>query len=312
MAECRELRIPENSLDSSLSLRLELIANSDSRILGCKVADLTPPVYKNDGLLLRYRLDENQDLRAIVTHGADGNAQSIEMEIENPLTNVVNPQTTRLMIEETKEELRVGKLNPEERLSKIETLASCYSEIGHHEKALENYKSVLKNKGGPDATILQRMALICSSMGDVERAEKFYREAAAADTSHGSILFNLALLQRNNGKNRNAIESVDEAIKRERHPAYLVLRADLARWAGAEKDCNRILDEAIPAFGAPSALTDWELPWLAFACRLKRDLQRLKEVSEEQYKRSRATGETGEPAGLLPDVRGGRMVAKEF
>jgi len=66
------------------------------------------------------------------------------------------------------------------------------------EKSIEFLKRALKAKNKPDAIILNKIAILYGEIGDFEREEKFYKEAATASSWTGP-LFNLALSQRKEG-----------------------------------------------------------------------------------------------------------------
>ena len=75
-------------------------------------------------------------------------------EIENPLTNVVNPNETRKKINEAEEELRNGTIPKSERPEKIIEIARDYHELNQIEKAVSYLQKALKMKGKPDKYLL--------------------------------------------------------------------------------------------------------------------------------------------------------------
>jgi tetratricopeptide (TPR) repeat protein len=87
----------------------------------------------------------------------DPDAEAFAVTIENPLTNVVNPNRVRLEIEVIEEKLRKGEVPKANQPDTIATLGCKYEELGQHEKALEYLKRALAGKGVPDAGILNAM-----------------------------------------------------------------------------------------------------------------------------------------------------------
>jgi tetratricopeptide (TPR) repeat protein len=257
-------------------------------------------MFRDEGLELQYRMDENQALAVKVVHGTGKSSQTLEMSVENPLTHVVNPHSTRIRIDETEEELRTSDLPRAEVLKKIESLAQDYGEIGQKEKALDYYIHVLRNRERADPVLLNSMAILCGELSDHDREEKFYREAASVSRG-GASLFNLALSQRRRGQVEKAIASVDGAIDRERDPPYLVLRAQLADRMDDASGREQHLAEALATFDTPSALNDWELGWLCAGLRMKGDREALERAEKEWARRPGSHSTPTDPSGILPD-----------
>jgi hypothetical protein len=297
-----DLRVPETSAKKLLDLRVELVSGTDHRKLGVEFAHLEPPVTRGQELELRYRLNENQTLDLRVTHRGAGGPQTFPMTFENPLTNVVNPQTTRIRIEETEEEIRTNNtLTRDQKLAKLHDLGMDYAEIGQREKALAYLKTVLGAKAQPNSEVLHEMAWISGQLGDVERERKFYIEASKANPRWGGSLFALAYAQQRRGENKEAIATLEAAMERERNPCYLALRAEIADHLGDDETRDKSLAEALTRFGAPKTLGVVELSWLSFALRLQGDTEAFNQVEEERRKRSQADGSPAAPGGLLPD-----------
>jgi tetratricopeptide (TPR) repeat protein len=149
----------------------------------------------------------------------DGPANVFETSVENPLTNVVNPEPKRLKILEIESELQNNfNILRKERLSKLETTADLYEELGDEEKALAVLKRVLRARHGKDSGTLNKMGILCGSIGDHKRQEKFYRESARVSSS-SSPLFNLALAQRERGETEKAAATLGQAIERRKDAA---------------------------------------------------------------------------------------------
>jgi len=224
------------------------------------------------------------------------------MEFENPLTNVVNPLTTRIRIEQTEEEIRTNEeLSRDQKLEKLTALGKDYAEIGQREKAIAYLKTVLRAKAQPDATVLHRMAMISSELGDTDGERKYYIAASKADPRWGGSLFNLALAQQRRGEIEEAVGSLEAAIERERDTPYLVLRAEIADQLGDKDSRDKLLAEAITAFGPPKTLDSFELSWLSTALRMEGDEEALAEVAKIRRERARANDSHVTANGELPD-----------
>jgi tetratricopeptide (TPR) repeat protein len=161
---------------------------------------------------------------------------------------------------------------------------------------------VLQGMNRPDAFILNRMAILASEIGDHQRAEKLYREAAAAAPHLGAPLFNLALLLEHHGDLGGAMEAADEAVSREPEPPSLVLRATLAEKRGDAAARERDLHAALETFLPPRRLNDWALGWLITAARMAGDAE-LEEKARAELKLRRKGGEPVEEGGVLPSLR---------
>ncbi|MEW6447218.1 MAG: Hsp70 family protein [Bacillota bacterium] len=302
-AECSGLAVPAAVSSGSLDLRVEIVAGEEDRVLLSEIWDIYAPAEKGEPLCLKYRYDTNQILE-LELFRAGGERQGVfHARLEKPLTNVVNPDAKRLRIYEMEEELKdltVKKAADHLLVDKLVELAEAYADLKQYEKAINLLKAALQKKRGPDAAILNKLGIYCGELGDFERQEKFYREAAAA-TTWGGPWFNLALAQKGRGQIAAAVESVEKALAREREAPYLVLRAQLAEAEGKTGDYERYLEEALRAFGPVTRLTEWELGWFLTAARLAGDDGKIKEAQAEMKRRRRGLAPGG--TGYLPDLR---------
>ena len=298
-----DLSIPETRISHALMLRVEL-ADSGDRPLMVKTAEIPGPLVQGQRLRFSYRMDENQDLNCRVALDGDPDRGEWPFRQENPLSNVVNPQVKRQRLLEIEETLRTENPQPEKAEKLTEEAATLYGKLGLREKALSIWKHLLARRSG-DPVILNKMGILAGEMGDLERQEKFYREAAAADRTWGIPLFNLALAKQRI-RPAEALAAIDEAIKRERSAPFRVLRSELRATlkdpAGAERDVL----EAIVAFGVVGKQSDWELSWYLRACKLAGD-EALRLVAEAEQRSRRDAGKKPDapippPDGLLPDV----------
>lgn len=261
--------------------------------------DLQPPVNQGAPLLLRYRMDGNQVLHLRLSL-PDDPQQEFVRTIENPLTNVVNPNAKRGRIAELEEQMRTKGIPATKQRATVEEIALLYTDLGQRERALSLLAGLLK--AGPDLNILNRMGIICGELGDFERQERFYREAAKISTS-GVPLFNLALSQKQQGKLQAAMTTIDEAIARDPDPPYLVLKAMLAESLKQPQQRNALLIQAFSSFDPLTTLNDWELGWYLTGARLGGDSQRQQDAEAERSRRGKSSTATTDSGGSLPDTR---------
>jgi molecular chaperone DnaK len=304
------LAVPHTVITGSLPLLVEVIAGSEGRMLDSRTWAITGPVNRGEPLTLEYSLNENQvlDLRLRLTDTPSSG--EYEWTIKNPLTNVVNPTSVRLQIAETEEQLRTGKVPREQQADTLSELAGKYDDLGQREKALEYLGRAMRGKGRPDPWILNRMAIVAGELGDYEREEKFYREAASISRGNAPW-FNLALMQRRLGRVDPAIESIERAMRIDRDAPCLVLRALLAEKQDKQGERDKYLAEAVAGFGPVSALSDFELGWLLTAARMAGDEKRETEVNLEQRRRVRPEGRIQSAEGALPIQREGLRKAEK-
>lgn len=296
-AENHELKVPKTELHRPLELRVEL-EDAKGRSLGASKCSLDPPLSKGAPLALLYRMDENQDLQLRLQ--VEGQPP-VAMTFENPLTNVANPNSKRDRIEEIEEEIRTGKVAEKEMAERCREVAGLYRELGLKEKALDLFEHLLRASGGSDPGLMHQIALIADAMGDVEKAEKYFRECARQ--SHwGGALFNLSLSQRRRGHFQEALQSIKEALRLENEPVYHIQKAlvlDSLRQREPSRECLR---RGFALFDPVPLLNDWQLGWYEVAAKLLGEEEALKEAQAEKRKRAqRHTGEEAEE-GFLPDA----------
>ena len=305
-AQNETLAVPETRLCETLPLRVEIV-DADERLIFRKNWRIGSFVSKGDPIVLEYRMDENQVLHLRMYMAEDGPANAFETSVENPLTNVVNPEPKRLKILEIESELQNNfNILRKERLSKLETTADLYEELGDEEKALAVLKRVLRARHGKDSGTLNKMGILCGSMGDHKRQEKFYRESARVSSS-SSPLFNLALAQRERGETEKAAATLGQAIERRKDAAYLVLKAKLAEDVNDSKAAKKCLKEAFQTFDPISGLTDWELHWYVSAAKMSGDDKKLKKAEEERKRRLAGKNDREEDDSVLPAEKTGAL-----
>jgi molecular chaperone DnaK (HSP70)/tetratricopeptide (TPR) repeat protein len=299
-ARLESLAVPETSVDGTLELRLEIAAGEDRRMLGMRIWEIGVPVDEGEPLVLEVSFDENQVLQLELRLARETRALPFFYRIENPITHVVNPSEARVRIDETEEDLNAGNVPPDEVPTRYVNLAEDYADLGQRERALDCLHKALKKRGEPSASILNRMGMLCGELGDDARQEKFYREAAAVNTSWGGPLFNLALAQHRRRQFREALATIDEAIERERDAPYFVLRAMICESLADPTERARSLEDAVSTFGPMSALDDWSLGWLVTCAKMRDDEKLLEAAQEERQARGARKNPVAFERGRLP------------
>jgi len=305
-ARSYELAVPRTVIVENCELRVEVVAASDERQLLAKVWSIPGPVNQGTPICLEYRLDENQvlHLRARLKDADEG--ESFLASAENPLTNVVNPQPKRLQVEEMEEELRTGRVPKGEIPEKVATIAELYAELGQREKAIDFLKKAIRGKSLPDVNLMNRLAGYYGMVGDWEREEKVYREAASVSPWSGTW-FNLSLALKRRGKLAEAAEAVAQAIALDREPPFLVQAALIAASQDDTARSSELLSEAMASFGPVRSLDDWELGWFVTAARTIGDEAKLAAARAEQRRRGQGSEASAEGDGELPIMTSGLM-----
>jgi molecular chaperone DnaK (HSP70) len=297
-AEINRLVVPQSSLAESVAVRVELRDSHDA-ILSSRIWEIDPPVNQGDALLLRYRMDGNQVLHLNLSL-VDDPGRECQFRVENPLTNVVNPNAKRDRIAELEERIRTKAIPGAKQRATVEEIALLYADLGQRERALGLLSGLLKR--GPDLNILNRMGIICGELGDFERQERFYREAAKVSNS-GIPLFNLALSQKRQGRLQEAMGTIDEAIARDRDPPYLILKASLADALKQPNPRDILLRQAFDAFDPLRTLDDWSLGWYRTGAQIGGDSDRQHDAEAEQKRRRGTVKLPPDPEGVLPGTR---------
>ena len=223
-AENKQLEVPENSLTEEVPLKVELL-DDDDLTLWNKIWKIRPIVSKGDSLILRYRMDANQVLH-LRLFLKDSTEQEFESTVENPLTAIENSNVRRNQILELEEKMRSGGISKREQQNIVMELAELECKESHKERALSYLVNL--NRSEPNSRILNKMGIIAGELGDHDREEKFYREAARISLRNSVPLFNLAHSQHEQSKQEEAMKTIDEAIDREQDPPYLILKAAIS------------------------------------------------------------------------------------
>ncbi len=294
------LAVPAARADGPVEMRIEVVAGLDATLLDVRYWDMPPTVTAGQPLRVEARLDENRQLHLRVSTD-DENQEPLAVRIENPITHVVNPGEVRLRIEESERQLESESVPASEIVSRLTALGSDYAEIGHREKALDRYRRALRKLGRPSGWILFRMGLVAGDLGDRESQEKFYLQAAEADTSMSSPLFNLALSKFRQDRLDEARTHINAAIDRSPEGPYYSLKASIANAAGDMATRDRALERALHEFAPVTTLDSFELHWFESAASLMGDAGLVERAREVRRSLSQRKGLGIVERGVLPD-----------
>jgi uncharacterized protein HemY len=213
----------------------------------------------------------------------------------------VNPQTTRLRVDELEEEIRSSSIPDQLIPEKLAELGDLHVQLQQREKALDYLRRALVAKGGPDASLLNKMGITYGELGDVKRQEKCYEEAALASRWAGP-LFNLALARNKRRDFAGAAAALDRALAQDRSAPYLLLRADVAKAVGDETRQFDLRAEAFSSVGPIDALNDWELGWILYGAKTAGRAELLEAAQAELAKRQGRSTATEPAEGRLPEI----------
>lgn len=301
-----DLAVPKAAFLESIPLLVEIIAgdDTDERPLLKAAWEIPGPVNKGEKLCLEYRLDENQVLELRLRLECRPDEDPFDCKLENPLSNVVNPNTTRLRINENEENLRTGKIPRSEIPDTVVEIARDYAELQQIDKAISYLKQALRMKNQPDPYVLNLLGIYYGEKGDHAGQEKFYREAA----QHGlmeAALFNLALAQHRRKLFAEAKKTIAERNTFHSCGPSLTLAAQIEDSLDNEAARDSLVNEAISEFPPPRSASDWELGWLVTAARMNGDVDLMKKAQSELKRRKSKEPENGSVTGVLPEMTGG-------
>ena len=283
-ASDESLKTPQSEI-----LRVEL-ENSRKEILLQGSWKITPSVNKGKPLLLKYRMDGNHLIHLSMSLKNDSKSDEYTKTTEYPI-NVVNPNAKQDEILELEESIRTKNLDPYEKRKVTANIAKLERELGRYEKARDLF--IALNNKEPCAFNSFQIGFTCGELGDYEREEKFYKEAARLNSDGSSALFNLALSQSNQNKYEESLKTINKAIHRSSRGPDLVLKARIMRNLGKdESNIQSTLTLAFEAFGNNLRdLDDWSLSWFAHGANLADDKARLAEHRKEREKRKNGPNE---------------------
>jgi len=254
-----DFTVPETVLTGEARIRVEICSGREQSPLLVKTWSIPAPVQQGEPLCLTYRYDENQVLHLQLSRRDSPDIFSAK--IENPLTHVVNPNITRAAIDEIEERMRSGAVPQKDFAGTFIELGDLYRRLGQREKALANYSRSLQVLGRPSAAVLNKMANCAREIGDRNKAEQFYEEAARAEEWDGTF-FNWAMAKEAWGDVGGALGLVNRALALENDPAYLVFQARLFQRARKSAEMDDALQRALDSFGAIYGLSEFHLVWL--------------------------------------------------
>lgn len=288
-------------------LLFKVVSAKDGQTIFHEIWNIPEHVTAGTEIVMEYRITAGKQFQCRAFLRDDPDAV-FEHTVENPFVNVVNPGSIRLLIEEKEEELKKSGGSPEDRDDFIQ-IAKWYAELNQKERALDWLRSALKNLGNPDVEILNLQGIYYGELGDHEREEKLYREANRATTSWDGPLFNLALSFFRRSMYREAVDTIEMAIKKGGQKGEsLTLKAMCMEKIDSEKDYKAIYLQAIKAFGRPDSLSEWELGWFMVAARGAEDEKATRQADKEKSNRRKK----GEPdvdfKAPLPGIKGGLIV----
>lgn len=303
-AQTLNLKIPKTTVSGTIPLLVEFLAGeqSEERSLFMGAWEVTGPVKKGDALSLEYCLDENQIFQFRLRLADQEASDPFQGVIENPLSNVVNPHSKWLEIQENEESLRTGKVPKVEIPDKIVQIALGYGELQQLEKAISYLKQALRLLNRPDPFILNRIGIYLGELGDSENEEKYFLEAATAGAAD-TALFNLALVKYRRGRHAEARDVLEKLmISRMDGPAY-TLAAMIAGSLGRDGEKGTFLTNALTAYGHIAALSDWELGWFSTAANMAEKQEMVKKAKAEQRRRGRTKSDPADDiaSGILPE-----------
>jgi len=297
------LAMPETNLIDSFELLIEIAATADNRKLISAKWLIDIPAVQGDPIYLEYRYNENQALELNLKLDNGLEQRDFSLAIENPLTNVINPNKKRIRIMELEELLRSNSIEKNKIARTIIQIAELYRDLGQKEKALEYYRQALRRLSSPDAGILNAMGIISGEIGDYRNEEKYYREAAKCSDWMGP-LFNLALSKEKQNKIPDAKNIMLEVVDSEPEPAYYTFLALLeAKNADRISDKDRYLQIALKTYPEISMQSKWELGWYKNALSMAGDKSGLHLVQQEILKRNKIDDEDNIDSGRLPAMK---------
>lgn len=292
-------------------LQFKVVTEREHQVIFHQVWKIPGSVSTGSEIIMEYRITGGKQFqcRAFLR---DDPQTVFEHTEENPFVNVVNPNQIRLLIEEKEEELKQkNPASPDNTYDYVQIAKWC-AELKQYERALDWLRLALKNLGKPDAEILNLQALYFRELGNLERAEKFYREADQATPHWDGPLFNLTLLYLHQARHQEALQTIEDAIKKggEDGP-NLTLKARCLERAGVDaQKCHAIYRQAVKAYGRLETMPDWELGWYAAAVKSLGDEEALELANKEIARRKRKGKRILDTDAPLPGVKGGSLARR--
>ena len=155
----------------------------------------------------------------------------------------------------------------------------------------------MTNEADPD--ILNLLGIYYGDLGNETKEEKCYRECARV-SQWAAPLLNLALAQKNRRHFPEAMETIEQCLRRRDDGPTFTLKAVIADGMNRPDFRDEALSDALEYFAGPRAMSDWELGWYVTAARMAGDRKKLDESTAEQRRRKEAGQRTTLPDGQLP------------
>ena len=283
LAENTDLLAPRTAGSENAEIRVEL-TDENEKVLTTRTWGIPPQVRKGDRLRLRYRMDLNQHLLVHLSVIKYPECKLV-LDLENPVTHVVNPNAKRDQILELEEKMRVESMPLSQQKETVMEIAALEKELGKNEKALSLLSAL--NQHSPDPYLLNRMGILAYEMRDYDRAEKYYIESSRISSNPAEVLFNLALLQDQIDEFEKAEQNIQRAISLNPKPPYYILQARIVLKQGRKSEADAILTSALNRFGPVELMSDWELNWYLSGVRQLNDEARMQAIAAERSRRRR-------------------------
>lgn len=288
------LAVPEDARTRSLLVALRVITGRDRRVVATGTLDVGGAP-KGHRIVLAYRFDENQVFSVTARlKGIDGGAE-LTLDIQNPVSNVVNPNAK---LEEREQLIEQLRRDPAEWKDLMPRIAALCAELGHRAEAITWLERYQRKQGQQDSWTVNLQGIYEADRGNADGAIRRYRQAAALPGESSAPLFNMALALRDKGQWADALASVDEAVARKQEPAYVTLRLTLLEKLGKTASLKDDAQAVVKSFAPVAQLSDFALAWLGVAARLADEADVQDEVQAEKKKRNVPT--TVPLDGVLP------------
>ena len=242
------------------TLRIEVVTLPEEHVVLTLPVEVSPNE-AGEPLNFEFRFSSGRSFDCAVALRKNPDARA-EVAQENPLINVSNPGAARVEIEEIEEDLRdAGGLAVRHR-DQLIRLAELYHELRMTEKACEVLKSASRAVGRPDAYILNRLGMYYDELGDLNRMEAHYAEAARVSENWAGPLFNWALHLYRRRNFALALEKVDAGILRQPDSGpYYILRSKILVGLGQSAAAKEAAQEGMGHFPPIATQSPWHLGW---------------------------------------------------
>ncbi|MBE3130586.1 MAG: Hsp70 family protein [Acidobacteria bacterium] len=312
------LVVPRSASAPVRELRFEVVGELDGQHIFDELWSLPEGVSPGDAIILEYRLTGGKQFECRAYLAARPSVL-LEVTVENPLVNIANPNAIQLKIEKVEEDLRQRKGGTARDRETYYELAQMYAELNQREKALDYLRTAQSRISRPDPAILNLQGIYFGDLGDYDRATTAFLEADRAEPRWSGPLFNLSLGYRRRGRHAEALETIEQAIRKANDPGpCLGVKALCLESLDRTEESREIAAQAVRAFAPAAALDDWRLGWLLTAAKMAGNDAVRKRAEDEQKKRLRHTKSTSDrddilrPAikddGRLPDDESGTVV----